>query len=352
MDHFFTPTAVAKAMIDGAGSLEPRVVADFAAGRGELLSAARARWPRCVVVATDISSAHVRVLKGNQGWKIGRCDFLNIRSRRKCAALNTHAGKVSLALLNPPFSERGARTSEAILGGQRLRCSQALAFIITATDYLHPDGQILAILPAGSLTSEKDEDAWKVLRQRFRVDLLGTNGRNTFAGCFPRTLIVRLSSHCGVPTARRASRMKATSHRRICLELIRGTVPMYSVRPMRKENSQPLVHSTELRDNRILPAQSRVPETERSVIGPAVLLPRVGQPAASKVCLYLSRRRVALSDCVFGLQCSTPDAARRLQRLLTRKWPLVEKQYNGTCARYLTVRALTTLLEDLGCSIE
>ena len=43
MDHFFTPAAVAKGMIECANGFKPTVVADFAAGYGELLSAARAR---------------------------------------------------------------------------------------------------------------------------------------------------------------------------------------------------------------------------------------------------------------------------------------------------------------------
>jgi hypothetical protein len=352
MDHFFTPAAVAKGMIECVNGFKPTVVADFAAGYGELLSAARVRWPRCAVVATDISSPHVRSLKRNQGWKIGQCDFLNIKSRQKCGALKVHAGTVSLALLNPPFSERGARTSEALLQGKRLKCSLALAFIITATDYLHPDGQIVAILPAGTLASQKDEEAWKELRQYFRVDLLGTNGRNTFAGCFPRTVIVRLTNHRRVRSAHCAPCPRAHSHRCIRLSLIRGTVPMHTVRPVKRGRMQPLIHSTELRDNAVLPAKSRVPATERSVVGPAVLLPRVGQPVASKVSLYLSRRRIALSDCVFGLQCSTPYVARRLHSLLVKEWPQLEKQYTGTCARYLTVRALTALLERLGCMIE
>ena len=308
--------------------------------------------PRCTVVATDISLPHVRSLKGNQGWKVGQCDFLNIKSRQKCGALNVHAGTVSLALLNPPFSQRGARTSEAVLRGQQLKCSLALAFIVTATDYLHPDGQIVAILPAGTLASEKDEEAWKALRQYFRVDLLGTNGRNTFAGCFPRTVIVRLTNHRRVPAAHCRPSARAHSRRCIHLNLIRGTVPMHTVRPVKRGGMQPLIHSTELVTTPSYLRKAAFLQPNDLWSGRRSCFRASGQPVASKVSLYLSRRRIALSDCVFGLQCSTPDAARRLHTLLVKQWPQLEKQYTGTCARYLTVRALTALLERLGCMIE
>ena len=71
------------------------------------------------------------------------------------------------------FSCRGARREQVSLGDKRLTCSIAMAFILTAVDYLTPDGQIIAVAPRGVEKSEMDEAAWEFLHSMGTVEIVG-----------------------------------------------------------------------------------------------------------------------------------------------------------------------------------
>ena len=79
-----------------------------------------------------------------------------------------------------------------------------------------------------------------------------------------------------------------------------------------------------------------------------VLLPRVGQPKRSKVVQYPNSDALVLSDCVIALMCSSPDEAELLWSDLQSNWSLLEREYVGSGARYITNRRLSDLLTRLG----
>ena len=196
IDEIFTPPDLANDLVElaTAHGRELGIVADFAAGDGALLRAAAQTQPNLQVVGLDISRTTVRKLRAvTPFWQIGACDFLNPRSRASSPILRRNRGRVSTVLLNPPFSCRGARREQVSLGGERLTCSVAMAFILTAVKYLSPNGQIVAVAPRGMEKAERDEAAWDLLRSMGTVEILGYPDR----GAFPGRLSVRycLDSH-------------------------------------------------------------------------------------------------------------------------------------------------------------
>ena len=323
-------------------------VADFAAGRGELLRAARERWPSAEIIAVDLNTRAVAKLRRkNPNWRVGRCNFLDPASRKRTPVLTELQGQLSLVVLNPPFSYRGGCRYSASFDGSRVTCGPAMAFVLASLPYLRPDGDLLAVLPAGLLKTEKDEKARELLRQRFDLEVVATNGRSAFEGCYPRTILVHLRACRKLPRRDESVPSLKIARHQCHGEIVvkRGTVQMHSVSEDLPEDCLPLVHSTELTGSKINTKRRRAPSGRSVVRGPAVLLPRVGSPCKEKVGLYLSKRPLVISDCVFALVCKDSQHAKVVQKVFVNRWAAVEKEYGGTCAAYLTVRALMRLCE-------
>ena len=352
MDSFYTPSLIGKKMIGAVHSSFPSVIADFTAGSGELLKCAKQKWPDASLVGTDIDRHTItRLRRQEPGWYIGVCDFLKNNSRQRCGALKNLEGRVSLVLLNPPFSCRGGSQFDASIAGHSIRCSRAMAFLLNAIRYLAPEGEIIAILPAGSLSSQKDERAWALLRMMVGVEIVGTNGHRTFNGCFPRTVIVRLSTVKGTLPVR-TQRNTASVSRPYTLVLHRGKVPMYTVPECAPENAVPLVHSTSLQESRVILGEFYAKAGEVVVVqGPLVLLPRVGQPKDTKLVFYKGTRKFAISDCIFALSCTRRGLAR-VYASMKKNWKSVERLYTGTGARYVPSSTIAGFLHSLGFGVQ
>src|SRR5688500_551682 len=114
--------------------------------------AAKARFPNADVIAVDISGAVTKHLKRQRrNWRVYKQDFLTLDGRPH--PLQRYQRRIDLVLLNPPFSCRGARRYGAKLGDETLWCSRAMAFLIGSLKYLSDRGEILAIMPNGSMTA-------------------------------------------------------------------------------------------------------------------------------------------------------------------------------------------------------
>jgi hypothetical protein len=110
----------------------------------------------------------------------------------------------------------------------------------------------------------------------------------------------------------------------------------------------PLVHTTSLRLGQVRIGDARVAPSTSIVNGPTVLVPRVGRPSATKICLYSGCDAIALSDCVISIQgCSSRDT-KTLFELISKNSELLVGQYVGCCAKYITVTRLNQFLESIG----
>ena len=358
MDRIYTPPYLAALMAKASRALptlsEEFVVADFAAGSGELLLAAASVWPMATMVATDIDSRAVRNLREiSDSWRTGVCDFLNPRSRQSSALLRGLIGHTNLVLLNPPFSCRGAKRVSGTSGGFTSKCSVGLAFVVNSIDYLAEGGELIAVLPEGSLTSEKDATTWNLLRRMGDTEVLKTNGLRTFARAVVRTAVVRFQkghSHVKTePSAVLNTRSAPCQELRLPVHIVRGTTAVSEIQMNPGDTeSIPFVHSTHLQDYTISSHFEVRSRLGRCAVGPMVLLPRVGQPKRSKVARYFDSNVFMLSDCVIALTCHTSENAELLWRDLQSNWSLLEQEYVGSGARYITNRRLSGLLLRLG----
>lgn len=358
MDRIYTPPYLA-AFMAKASSAQPSqneelVIADFAAGSGELLLAAASVWPKGTMVATDIDPLEIRNLrKMSASWRTGVCDFLNPRSRRSSPVLRSLNGSTNLVLLNPPFSCRGGKRVSVTIGGTSSKCSVGLAFVVNSIDYLTEGGELIAVLPVGSLTSEKDGTTWSLLRKMGDTQLLKTNEPRTFAHARVRTAVVRFQKRHSFaktePPPDLNTRSASCQDLHQPVRIVRGTTQMNEIR--RGEgyaDSIAFIHSTHLQDFSVSSHYKIRVCLGRCAVGPMVLLPRVGQPKRSKVARYPDSDAFMLSDCVIALMCHSPESADLLWRDLQSNWNLLEQEYVGSGARYITNRRLSDLLTRLG----
>ncbi len=327
------------------------VVADFAAGDGALLRAASQRQPNLDVVGLDIRRTTVRKLQAaNSSWQIGSCDFLNPRSRASSPVLRRNRGRVSTVLLNPPFSCRGARREQVRFGDKRFTCSIAMAFIVTAVDYLSSDGQVIAVAPRGVEKSERDEAAWEFLHSMGTVEIVGYRARGTFPGTALRSLLLRFTMGSSTVRRRALRHLVATQGKRPIVSLVRGTVQMHRARVT--SAGTPLVHTTDLLNGQLRPELRKTTVSGRSCCGPVVLVPRVGRPMLSKVVRLALRSDLMLSDCVIALECDSEDDSIKVQRVIEERWDEFEDSYGGSCAPYISLKALQNVLGRFGFQSE
>ncbi len=130
----------------------------------------------------------------------------------------------------------------------------------------------------------------------------------------------------------------------VSVVVVRGTAQLHS----EQGGDRTLVHSTDLHEFAVS-LNGRVAGKYRpSVVGPAVLIPRVGAPRIEKVAVFEKRKRIALSDCVIGLQCQTLDDALWIKQELVKRKREFLGIYSGTCAKYTTIARLVSLLSLSG----
>ena len=349
LDQHYTPSALARELIGTVDLNHVGRVGDFAVGDGELLRAAAERWPEAELVAADIDPQTVaRLRRRYPAWSISRCDFMSARSRARARAVRRGSGFDVIAL-NPPFSFRGGTKKTVMIGERVVSCSPPLAFVVEAVRYLRSGGQLVAILPHGALTSEKDREARELLADHHGFEVVRTCARGTFSSCTPRTAVVRIGTGTVFdPSPLPLSTIPDGRARVGDVSMRRGRTPVGRA----LSSGLPLVHTTELRGGKLLPSRRFADARGATVRGPAVLLARVGKPMSSKVVLVdVTHPPVVLSDCVLAVECSTLSAARVLRRAILENWETVEAAYGGTCARYLTLASLKDLLWALGVSV-
>ena len=385
IDEFDTPPRLAAELVRIAGVLcknEPRVVADFAVGTGELLTAAKRCWPRAQAFGCDISEDRINGLsRCKPDWTVVQCDFLDCLRRSAVPDLEKLRSKVDLVVLNPPFSVRGGTKVDALVDGATVRCSPAMAFVLFATQYLSRDGCLVVLLPAGALESDRDRDARETL---IRLGEFGSIDGTTerFPGGNPRVTIAyfipkpnpgiprrvirdrvnykpakhRIAETTTSPGLRNSGnetgqRAFSRSQRSGTIKLLRGTLQNQVVRSD-EPGSFPLVHSTELQGYTLRSSPNTVPAETRSLRGPAVLIHRVGKPRQDKVVFVPNGPPFAITDCVVAMLSGNREECRQLQRSLTEQFGLLERNYVGSGAPYITLARIQRVLEILGFASE
>lgn len=354
MDKHYTPNGMASEIVKAIQLSKPRIVADFAAGDGALLHAVRERWKSVALVATDIDPVSVASLRLRfNGLEAEVCDFLCSEMRAACSLLNRVAGKISLAIINPPFSCRGNSKFEVFLSGKKVTCSKAMAFAINSLQYLSKRGQLIALLPSSCLTSQKDAEARAALEQTYEIRLFGGARPYDFPGCSVNVSFVAIRRKASADNVVKITSSDCTERDVSVIYramLFRGSVPVHELSQSEAEGV-PFVHSTHLRNGTAcLEAKTSI---ARSLIrGPAVLLPRVGRFGRDKICLYESKESIVISDCVIAILCADRGGALAIFNGLQSNFDYILNLYAGSCAPYITLARLQAALRNLGIVTE
>lgn len=349
IDGYDTPPSLAAVMVGAVREgRRLRTVLDPAMGTGNLLRAASERWGGelryfgCDNAASVVDCTRV----SNPAWVVGYCDFLNPRSRASCRVIRgLPVEGVDLVLINPPFSGRGSASRVLSVGDRSIRCSPALAFVGQSMRYLSNQGLISALLPAGTIVSEKDAEAWRAIQELAAVALVRKFDRGAFLGASARTVLVTISH--GKPRPGNQLLEEARTPTGDVVVVSRGNVRMHEVGEFESSKGVPLIHTTGLSEHQIKGYGPMVNGLARQISGPAVLLPRVGLPRLDKVVFVSKGTTVAPSDCILAIQGSE-KASRRVEQALVTEWSSLVEFYGGSCAPYITIRRLLVWLMGRG----
>jgi hypothetical protein len=225
-----------------------------------------------------------------------------------------------------------------------------MAFVLHAFEHICIDGEIMAILPAGSMGAERGREAWLQLRQHATINVLSQHDHKTFVECFPTTNLVHITRGSVNETDRLAvmSSFKPPLVSKTPVMIQRGTIQMHSV----PKGRAPLAHSSDLTQFRLALNGHRAKSDQSSVSGHFVAICRVGNPKKDKVALHFAASEIVISDCIIALRCSSKATAKRLHSGITTQWPKLASLYTGTGARYITVAKVAAFVRNLGFVVE
>jgi hypothetical protein len=347
-DQFFTPADLASEAINAVKVRRVVIVADFAAGHGDLLVAARSRWPDCFTFGNDLDPAcSSKLATSERVSAYSGCDFLNDRATNASKRFRELLGNCDVVLLNPPFSGRGGKALSVKTESGLVTCSRAMAFIFTAIKYLRRGGEIVAILPASCLSSRKDARILDEIQRVANYFEIGRYSNDAFPNCSASTVVVRFRRRAAsvqiTPTIK-GHQVRRRGEYRLFVKIVRGCVPVYRADNGLAGRRFPFIHSTDIVDSEVYQYQRAVNIDTRVVRGPAVLLTRVGSPATKKCAIYDCAQKIVLSDCVIALECADLAIAEKVRARILSRWDRFSTLYGGTCAPYITLDALKSFL--------
>lgn len=348
-DFFCTPEQIAREMVSAIRITDDPVIADFAVGDGSLLIACQAKWPHGVYYAIDIQDSLIAGLKDKQpNWKLLCCDFLNDEAVNHGMS-SLGLTKCSVIIINPPFTCKGSTRYSSTYRGFEVKTSLAMAFVIKSLRFLSETGEMIALLPSSCLSSEKDSEAWSLIKRDYIVDHIFVNSRSTFAKCSAATEVVRLSRDIEVSNSDSITSDISSERILVDITLHRGSFPMPLVKTFQVDQGIPLIHTTCLCEQQVDLSKYSISLERNTVQGPLVILPRIGRPDLRKiVAVYDSSTKFVLSDCLFALAGESSDVCKELLSLITSNWSEISMLYRGTGAKYLTRKVFAEYLSFHG----
>lgn len=332
-DKYYTPPSLANHLVSFINKKNVISIADFCVGEGELLKAAKEKWSNAKFYGTDISSDVVTLMKKfHQDWILGKCDFLNPKSRNQCPIFKQ---KFDVILLNPPFTCKGATIETIIIDDIRYNVSTAMAFFVEATKYLKEDGVMYAILPQSIAYSQKDEKIRNYLGEKYSLKIFEERNNQEFGKCTPNIILVSVNDKNLISQNNQAKQVN-TGIRGMVLK--RGNISMHKISEVKSSLS--LIHSTNMHNGKIINLKYTVSNERSRIDGPALLIHRVGQPNIDKICIISQGKAYALSDCVIGITTNTINDCYLLKEIITDNWSDFSGLYKGTGAKYITIERL------------
>lgn len=341
LDSFYTPPDLAKRLVQYVGRERIGTVADFCVGNGELLRALVEKKTNVKCFGIDISRKAISaVSKLHPNWKLSCCDFLNEQSRKLSKVLKTNKHGFDLILLNPPFSCIGGSIHTVELDDQIFTSSTSMKFLAESIKFLSKKGKLYSIMPISSAYSQKDKMLWDYLKNNYHLSVRETPNGNHFKECSASVLFVSINDDHNSKVS--------TSFKKISLgtrefSLFRGNLSMHTVQN-NESRGKYVVHTTNLLNNKIANIKIKSQKWSSEIRGPAILIPRVGQPNRTKIVHIQKGESYIISDCIIAIKTKTNKEANDIKLILIRNWKSVEELYKGTGAKYLTIDRLSKFI--------
>lgn len=349
MNDHYTPASVAESLIAYSRLNVPTSVADFCVGDGSLIDAARRRWPDIRIFLSDIDPLALAASKARfPSARSAHHDLLSPSCGSPTEVLNLEP--FDLVLLNPPFTNRGNRRFAPVGVFKGIRCSQSMAFLLSALQCVDRSGELLCLLPASTLLSETDAEAREALRRSCQFEILSEPAVGTFPKVDAAIYAARLSrvdvpaDYSAVPLANESGAVLPSQ-----FSIFRGRV---SIR--RKDRvicAEPfsVVHTTSIRNGRVVETYQNpdgVHPRPTMFLKDCVLVPRVGRFQPGSIAIVSSGSELTLSDCLFAIECNDLSAADRLRSSLLENFGAFSRSYTGTGAPYITLRRLGAFIAE------
>lgn len=345
MDRFYTPVSVASTLTDAVGVSGVQSCADPNCGHGRLLLSAEAQWPDAEFWGLDIDRRAVRrVRRHRPRWTVSVGNLLSPRSVARTQIFR-NGNRCDVLLTNPPFSMGPGKG--VVRAGAAYRCSLAMAHILAGIELFRPRCAIGAIVPESLLYSDLDEAARAELAKAWAVEEIRCVPQATFQGTRAHSSLVVLRPENRGSERSGVDRIEAAGG--VAADLVRGGLPVHEAR-LSAEKGIPFVHSTDL--VALVEGSYRAklvfPLGRGCVVGPVILLPRVGVPSVEHVAALEFEHPVQLSDCVIGLRFISNNAAMNTAEMIRAKADSLVGLYKGTGARYVTVRRVEKWCVSVG----
>jgi len=338
-DSFYTPTILADKLVSYAKRRDFKSVADFCVGDGELLRSAMSIWPEIKCFGADISEEAIQATKvEHPDWILSQMNFLEESSRISSTMLQTQP-LYDLILLNPPFSCIGGTVHIVQFEEEFFQVSTAMMFLVTALKYLDQSGFLYAILPTSVAYSQKDSRLWNALEKKLNLCILEEPKIKYFKDCAPNVILVSLNDFSQESKYKNITRISLDFEG---LSVFRGKMSMDKLSPC--QEGKYLIHSTNLQNNNITNLDIKLNNPLSEIYGPAILMPRVGKPKKSKVCIVGKYESYVLSDCIIAIKIPSIKEARLLYKYILNNWELIEEMFKGTGARYITLDKMNKFL--------
>ena len=275
---------------------------------------------------------------------------MNIQSVKLLLDSNELPSKCDVIFLNPPFSQRGGSTYNSFFGELIISSSIAFAFIINSLNFLKDDGELIAILPASCLTSEKDLNARKFIYRYFSMSVDSALSHKTFDKCSVHTVCVRIVKKNNQYTTKE-NKDVSIYHTLPSLQLFRGKLSIYNSVNVTRSEGFPLIHTTNLKEKYLSPklhCTSYVFKPNSTISGPCLLVPRVCKPSFNKISIYSHPDSIVISDCVISISLIEENfySIEELYEFIYNNWNSFRTIYHGTCAQYTTLKLLQSFFHS------
>lgn len=354
---------------------QPRRILDLGSGEGNLLHAARSRWPGSMVHAAEIDPCRKKLAALRfPDVRVIQADGLD---RRLNLYLEIDEGSIDVAICNPPYRrfsydvQHQVLLDAAGLGCQLKVLTSDLLFLAQNLRLLRPGGELGIIVPDGLITGKEfvplratllenhevfgviqlPDHAFMKTEARTHILLLRQGGRSPGEiSLHQADTNGEIVSSLTVPVADAVSRMdhgfwcwrgsqsfmdRAVTLGKLGVEIRRGVLP----RAEYERQAVPFFHTTDFPaspDGKIRLCSTKASLPHVTAQRADILLARVGTRCIGRVGLVASGQAV-VTDCVYRIRVPEPwieAAFLALRSSAGQRW--LAAYAHGVCAKVIS----------------